>query len=74
MEEGDDGFRMVDLGICGPKMDLENGSGDDLWMREAFGLVALDVIWNISLRFIATLSSFGINIIFSFLIFSLCGL
>ena len=55
-------------------MDVENGSLDDLCMREAFGLVELDVIWNLSLRFIATLSSFGIHIIFAFFIFSLCGL
>ena len=55
-------------------MDLENGNWDDLWMREIFGLVELDVIWNISLRFNATLSSFGIHIIFAFFIFSLCGL
>ena len=73
MEEGDDGFGMVDLGIQGPKMDLENGSLEDLCMREAFGLAELDFIWNLSLRFIATLSSFGIHIILVFLIFSLCG-
>ena len=54
-------------------MDLENGILGDLCMREAFGLVELDVIWNLSLRFIATLSSFGIHIIFVFFIFSLCG-
>ena len=57
MDEGDDGFGMVDL--C---------------MREAFGLAELDAIWNLSLRVIATLSSFGIHKIFAFLIFSLCGL
>ena len=55
-------------------MDLENGSVDDLCVREAFGLAELDGIWNLSLRFIATLSSFGIHIIFAVLIFSLCGL
>ena len=55
-------------------MDLENGSWDDLCMREAFGLAELDVILNLSLRFIATLSSFGIHITFALLIFSLCGL
>ena len=50
-------------------MDLENGSLDDLCMREAFGLEELDVIWNLSLRFIATLSSFGIHKIFTFFYF-----
>ena len=55
-------------------MDLENGSWDDLCMGEAFGLAKLDVILNLSLRFIATLSSFGIHKIFVFFIFSLCGL
>ena len=55
-------------------MDLENGSVDDLCMREAFGLEKLDVILNLSLRFIATLNSFGIHIIFASFIFSLCGL
>ena len=55
-------------------MDLENGSWDDLCMREAFGLAELDVILNLSLRLIATLSSFGIHINFAVLIFSLCGL
>ena len=74
MDEGDDVFGTVDLGIKGPKMDLENGSEDDLCMREAFGLAALDVIWNLSLRFMATFSSFGIHISFAFFIFSLCGL
>ena len=49
--------------------DLENGSVDDLCMRETFGLVELDVIWNLSLRFIATLSSFGIHKIFEFFYF-----
>ena len=34
-------------------------------MREAFGLAELDSIGNLSLRFIATLSSFGIHIIFA---------
>ena len=38
-------------------------------MREAFGLAELDGIWNLSLRFIATLSSFGIHIIFAFFYF-----
>ena len=55
-------------------MDVENGRVDDLGVREAFGLATLDVVLNLSLRFIATLSSFGIHIIFSFVIFSLCGL
>ena len=49
-------------------MDLENGSEDDLCMGEAFRLAKLDVILNLSLRFIATLSNFGIHIIFAFLI------
>ena len=48
-------------------MDLENGSWDDLCMREAFGLVELDVILNLSLRFIATLSRFGIHKVLHFL-------
>ena len=43
-------------------------------MREAFGLVKLDAILNLSLRLIASLSSFGIHIIFEFFILSLCGL
>ena len=55
-------------------MDLENGSLDDLWMREAFGLAKLYAILNLSLTFIASLSSFGIHKIFAFFIFSLCGL
>ena len=55
MDEGHDGFGMGDLGIKGPKMELE-----------AFGLAKLDVILNLSLRFSATLSNFGIHIIFSF--------
>ena len=54
-------------------MDLENGSVGDLCMREAFGLAELNVMLNLSLRFIATLSSFGIHIIFAFFILSLCG-
>ena len=74
MDEGDDGFGMVDLGVKGPKIDLENGSWEDLCMREAFGLEKLDGILNLSLRFMATLSSFGIHITFALLIFSLCGL
>ena len=52
-------------------MDLENGRWDDLCMGEAFGLVELDGILNHSLRFIATLSIFGIHITFAFFIFSL---
>ena len=55
-------------------MDLEDGSEDDLCVREAFGLAELDGILNLSLRFIATFSSSGIHIIFAFFIFSLCGL
>lgn len=55
-------------------MDEGDGNLDDLGMREAFGLAKLDVIWNLSLRFIATLVSFGIHKIFAFFIFSLCGL
>ena len=63
MDEGHDGFGRGDLGIKGPKMELE-----------AFGLAKLDVILNLSLRFIAKLISFGIHKFFSFFIFSLCGL
>ena len=55
-------------------MDLENGSLDDLCMRKGFGLTKLDVMLNYSLRFIATLSSFGIHNFFAFFIFSLRGL
>ena len=70
---------MMDLGwwiwvYKDPKWIYKNRSLDDVCMREAFGLAELDVILNLSLRFIVTLSSFGIHIIFTFLIFSLCGL